>query len=130
MIKVALLCTNDTAELRPTMSSVVSMLEGKTAVPEVEIFYESMTLIPELVSDQNDGARVDILEEPKEKTTLLKGRKFKKSLKKITGKAKIFRKMWRGKVTPEVQLCSAHPSEVMDVLLDLRQCNITTNRGK
>ncbi|KAI4333499.1 hypothetical protein L6164_018296 [Bauhinia variegata] len=35
MIKVALLCTNVTATLRPTMSSVVSMLEGSIVVPEL-----------------------------------------------------------------------------------------------
>ncbi|TKY66422.1 LRR receptor serine/threonine-protein kinase [Spatholobus suberectus] len=35
MINVALLCTNDIASLRPTMSSVVSMLEGKSVVQEV-----------------------------------------------------------------------------------------------
>ncbi|WJX67809.1 hypothetical protein P8452_52245 [Trifolium repens] len=34
MINVALLCTNATSNLRPSMSSVVSMLEGKTMVPE------------------------------------------------------------------------------------------------
>ena len=34
MIEVALLCTNVTPNLRPSMSSVVSMLEGKTVVPE------------------------------------------------------------------------------------------------
>lgn len=34
MIKVALLCTNATSNLRPTMSSVVSMLEGKSLVSE------------------------------------------------------------------------------------------------
>ncbi|KAL1299713.1 hypothetical protein AAHE18_18G129500 [Arachis hypogaea] len=34
MIQVALLCTNATANLRPSMSSVLSMLEGKTIVPE------------------------------------------------------------------------------------------------
>jgi hypothetical protein len=34
MINVALLCTNVTSNLRPSMSSVVSMLEGKTVVPE------------------------------------------------------------------------------------------------
>ncbi|KAI6687158.1 hypothetical protein NL676_023986 [Syzygium grande] len=33
MIKVALMCTNATPALRPPMSSVVSMLEGKVAVP-------------------------------------------------------------------------------------------------
>jgi hypothetical protein len=34
MINVALLCTNVTSNLRPSMSSVVSMLEGKAVVPE------------------------------------------------------------------------------------------------
>ncbi|KEH38576.1 putative protein kinase RLK-Pelle-DLSV family [Medicago truncatula] len=34
MINVALLCTNVTSNLRPPMSSVVSMLEGNTVVPE------------------------------------------------------------------------------------------------
>jgi len=34
MINVALLCTNVTSNLRPPMSSVVSMLEGRTVVPE------------------------------------------------------------------------------------------------
>ncbi|KAI6687160.1 hypothetical protein NL676_023988 [Syzygium grande] len=36
MIKVALLCTNATPALRPPMSSVVSMLEGKVAVPVLD----------------------------------------------------------------------------------------------
>ena len=35
MINVALLCTNVSPTLRPTMSSVVSMLEGKTVVQEL-----------------------------------------------------------------------------------------------
>ncbi|PQQ01641.1 hypothetical protein Pyn_33241 [Prunus yedoensis var. nudiflora] len=35
MVKVALLCTNPAPALRPTMSAVVSMLEGKTAVHEL-----------------------------------------------------------------------------------------------
>ncbi|KAF9620656.1 hypothetical protein IFM89_013682 [Coptis chinensis] len=35
MINVALLCTNSSPTLRPTMSSVVSMLEGQTAVQKV-----------------------------------------------------------------------------------------------
>ncbi|XP_057432287.1 probable leucine-rich repeat receptor-like serine/threonine-protein kinase At3g14840 [Lotus japonicus] len=35
MINVALLCTNASPTLRPTMSSVVSMLEGRTVVQEV-----------------------------------------------------------------------------------------------
>ncbi|XP_045801008.1 probable leucine-rich repeat receptor-like serine/threonine-protein kinase At3g14840 [Trifolium pratense] len=34
VINAALLCTNVTSNLRPSMSSVVSMLEGSTAVPE------------------------------------------------------------------------------------------------
>ncbi|KAF7836622.1 putative leucine-rich repeat receptor-like serine/threonine-protein kinase [Senna tora] len=34
MIDVALLCTNPSSSLRPSMSSVLSMLEGKTVVPE------------------------------------------------------------------------------------------------
>ncbi|CAI8593297.1 unnamed protein product [Vicia faba] len=34
MINVALLCTNVTSNLRPSMSSVVSFLEGRNAVPE------------------------------------------------------------------------------------------------
>ncbi|KAG2689232.1 hypothetical protein I3760_09G130700 [Carya illinoinensis] len=35
MVKVALLCTNPSPALRPTMSAVVSMLEGRTAVHEL-----------------------------------------------------------------------------------------------
>ena len=35
MIKVALLCTNPSPALRPTMSAVVSMLEGRTTIDEV-----------------------------------------------------------------------------------------------
>jgi hypothetical protein len=34
MINVALLCTNASAAVRPTMSSVVGMLESKVVVPE------------------------------------------------------------------------------------------------
>ncbi|KAK7401754.1 hypothetical protein VNO78_13481 [Psophocarpus tetragonolobus] len=34
MVKVALLCTDVTSKLRPCMSSVLSMLEGRTMVPE------------------------------------------------------------------------------------------------
>ena len=34
-MKVALLCTNPSPTLRPTMSAVVSMLEGQTAVHEL-----------------------------------------------------------------------------------------------
>jgi hypothetical protein len=35
MVKVALLCTNASSSLRPTMSEVVSMLEGRMTVPDV-----------------------------------------------------------------------------------------------
>ncbi|KAK1422755.1 hypothetical protein QVD17_18041 [Tagetes erecta] len=35
VVKVALLCTNGSPSMRPTMSEVVNMLEGKTCVPEV-----------------------------------------------------------------------------------------------
>jgi hypothetical protein len=35
MVKVALLCTNASSSLRPPMSEVVSMLEGRMTVPEV-----------------------------------------------------------------------------------------------
>ncbi|KAK9223980.1 hypothetical protein WN944_012429 [Citrus x changshan-huyou] len=35
MIKVSLLCTNASPSLRPTMSEVVNMLEGKTAIPDM-----------------------------------------------------------------------------------------------
>ncbi|KAA3490270.1 reverse transcriptase [Gossypium australe] len=35
MTKVALLCTNSSPALRPTMSEVVNMLEGRTLVPEL-----------------------------------------------------------------------------------------------
>ena len=35
IMKVALLCTNPSPTLRPTMSTVVSMLEGHTAVHEL-----------------------------------------------------------------------------------------------
>lgn len=45
VVKVALLCTNASASLRPTMSEVVSMLEGQMTVPDV---------IPEPSSYTND----------------------------------------------------------------------------
>ncbi|KAJ4703724.1 putative Kinase [Melia azedarach] len=35
MIKVSILCTNVSPSLRPTMSEIVSMLEGNTAVPDI-----------------------------------------------------------------------------------------------
>lgn len=35
MVKVALLCTNVSPSLRPTMSEVVNMLEGQAIIPDV-----------------------------------------------------------------------------------------------
>lgn len=35
MVKVALLCTNASPSLRPTMSEVVSMLEGRMTIPSI-----------------------------------------------------------------------------------------------
>lgn len=35
MIKIGLLCTNGSPSLRPTMSEVVSMLEGRSGIPEM-----------------------------------------------------------------------------------------------
>ena len=35
VVKVALLCTNGSPAIRPTMSEVVNMLDGKTCVPEI-----------------------------------------------------------------------------------------------
>jgi hypothetical protein len=45
MIKVALLCTNASPAFRPTMSAVVSMLEGQTIVDEV-------TMDPSIYGDE------------------------------------------------------------------------------
>ncbi|KAB5511951.1 hypothetical protein DKX38_028979 [Salix brachista] len=45
MINVALLCTNQSPALRPIMSTVVSMLEGKTDV-------EELVMVPSTSSDQ------------------------------------------------------------------------------
>ncbi|KAL3739799.1 hypothetical protein ACJRO7_021118 [Eucalyptus globulus] len=46
MVKVALLCTNASPSLRPTMSEVVNMLEGKMAIPDVipepSTYYEDL----------------------------------------------------------------------------------------
>ncbi|XP_057996574.1 probable LRR receptor-like serine/threonine-protein kinase At1g29720 [Hevea brasiliensis] len=46
MIKVALLCTNASHSLRPTMSEVVNMLEGTSIIPDVipeeSSYYEDM----------------------------------------------------------------------------------------
>lgn len=45
MINVGLLCTNVTSTLRPTMSSVVSMLEGRIVIKEVAL--ESSEILDE-----------------------------------------------------------------------------------
>ncbi|KAL2524289.1 putative LRR receptor-like serine/threonine-protein kinase RFK1 [Abeliophyllum distichum] len=37
MVKVAVLCTNATSSVRPTMSEVVQMLEGQMAIPDVPL---------------------------------------------------------------------------------------------
>jgi hypothetical protein len=49
MINVALLCTNVTSALRPAMSSVVSMLEGKIGIQELEL--ESSEVLDEKKMD-------------------------------------------------------------------------------
>ncbi|KAJ6296973.1 hypothetical protein OIU78_022655 [Salix suchowensis] len=49
MINVALLCTNQSPTHRPTMSTVVSMLEGKTDVEELD-------MVPSTSSDQSGYA--------------------------------------------------------------------------
>ncbi|KAB5511955.1 hypothetical protein DKX38_028983 [Salix brachista] len=46
MVNVALLCTNQSPALRPTMSTVVSMLEGETDV-------EELVMVPSTSSDQS-----------------------------------------------------------------------------
>jgi hypothetical protein len=43
MINVALLCSNVSAAVRPAMSSVVSMLEGKAVVQDIDIPDKSMS---------------------------------------------------------------------------------------
>ncbi|KAJ0703046.1 putative transferase, protein kinase RLK-Pelle-DLSV family [Helianthus annuus] len=35
IVKVALLCTNSSPSMRPTMSEAINMLDGKTCVPEI-----------------------------------------------------------------------------------------------
>ena len=35
MVKIAILCTNGSPSIRPMMSEVVNMLEGRTYVPEI-----------------------------------------------------------------------------------------------
>lgn len=43
MIKIGMLCTNASPTLRPTMSEVVNMLEGRTAVPNMTLEASSYT---------------------------------------------------------------------------------------
>ncbi|KAB5511954.1 hypothetical protein DKX38_028982 [Salix brachista] len=49
MINVALICTNQSPALRPTMSIVVSMIEGKTYVKE-------LVMVPRRLSDKSGNA--------------------------------------------------------------------------
>nr|AMM42926.1 LRR-RLK [Vernicia montana] len=65
MIKVALLCTNASPTLRPTMSAVVSMLEGQTTVEEVfsdpsiyidDLRFKSLKHHYQHMQDRNPGA--------------------------------------------------------------------------
>ncbi|KAJ6744412.1 PROMASTIGOTE SURFACE ANTIGEN PROTEIN PSA [Salix purpurea] len=53
MINVALLCTNQSPALRPIMSTVVSMLEGKTDV-------EELVMVPSTLSDQSGYATASL----------------------------------------------------------------------
>ena len=50
MIKAALLCTNASSKLRPTMSAVLRMLEGQDIIPEVisdpSIYGKDMRISP------------------------------------------------------------------------------------
>ncbi|WRX28281.1 Protein kinase domain - like 10 [Theobroma cacao] len=65
MINVALLCTNQTAASRPSMSSVVSMLEGRDAVPEfvadssisTDEFITAMKLYQQIEENETDNSR-------------------------------------------------------------------------
>ncbi|KAJ6744417.1 hypothetical protein OIU79_030693 [Salix purpurea] len=49
MLNVALLCTNQSPTIKPTMSIVVSMLEGKTDA-------EELVMVPSTLSDQSGYA--------------------------------------------------------------------------
>ncbi|GAB4827140.1 hypothetical protein Ancab_034029, partial [Ancistrocladus abbreviatus] len=50
MIKIALLCTNPSPALRPTMSAVVSMLEGNSTVVSM---LKGNLLVQDLATDPN-----------------------------------------------------------------------------
>ncbi|KAI3717212.1 hypothetical protein L1987_68682 [Smallanthus sonchifolius] len=58
VVKVALLCTNSSPSMRPTMSEVVSMLDGKTCVPEI---------VPE-ASDNSEDLRFKAMREFRRET--------------------------------------------------------------
>lgn len=62
-INVAFLCTNGTAADRPTMSSVVSMLEGKVAVKELvldsSVSHASVEAIKKLHQKIQEGTPLD-----------------------------------------------------------------------
>lgn len=62
-INVSLLCTNVTASLRPTMSLVVSMLEGRSVVQEV--FSESSEALDEKKLEAMRQRYQEIIEENK-----------------------------------------------------------------
>ncbi|CAL8147439.1 unnamed protein product [Prunus armeniaca] len=57
MVKVGLLCTNASPSLRPTMSEVVSMLEGRTPVPDVAIPEASTHLMFKAMRDVHDQSQ-------------------------------------------------------------------------
>ncbi|KAJ6296982.1 hypothetical protein OIU78_022664 [Salix suchowensis] len=63
MINVALLCTNQSPALRPAMSTVVSMLEGKTDVEELD---------PSRLSDQEGYELASFNESSSETKSLVK----------------------------------------------------------
>ncbi|XP_020418358.1 probable LRR receptor-like serine/threonine-protein kinase RFK1 isoform X2 [Prunus persica] len=57
MVKVGLLCTNASPSLRPTMSEVVSMLEGRTPVPDVAVPEASTHLMFKAMRDVHDRSQ-------------------------------------------------------------------------
>ncbi|XVF79029.1 hypothetical protein PTKIN_Ptkin14bG0186600 [Pterospermum kingtungense] len=72
MIEVALLCTHPTAAARPSMSSVVSMLEGRAVVPELitesssfknEFDAEAMKKLYQKIEENEDSQTESMLED-------------------------------------------------------------------
>ncbi|XP_034212565.1 probable LRR receptor-like serine/threonine-protein kinase RFK1 isoform X3 [Prunus dulcis] len=57
MVKVGLLCTNASPSLRPTMSEVVSMLEGRTPIPDVAVPEASTHLMFKAMRDVHDRSQ-------------------------------------------------------------------------